>query len=44
MLIKQMNELEFRKRLEKIINETFDVWTLTILRIIKEIKKILKSD
>jgi len=39
-----MNELEFRKRLQEIINETFDVWTLTILRIIKEIKKILEVD
>jgi len=39
-----MNELEFRKRIQKIINETFDVWTLTILRIIKEIKEILEID
>jgi len=39
-----MNELEFRKRIQKIINETFDVWTLTILRIIKEIKEILRDD
>lgn len=39
-----MNELEFRKRIQKIISETFDVWTLTILRIIKEIKKILEID
>jgi len=39
-----MNELEFRKRIQEIINETFDIWTLTILRIIKEIRKILEID
>jgi len=39
-----MNEIEFKKRLNKLIYDTFDIWTLIILEIINKVNKILKDD